>query len=372
MRNIVIWFYITIFIIISGCTPILKTVEQQYQKTDFIPNMIDQEVMPKFTVTITPQDNIETDKETFIAAQRGGVSENEIIKSWENRLTNTPDKNARRIQGVFNEIDDLIKWNFLPSDVGYELKLQMINQGNYGDGSEVETLKDGQEVYPDTYNPYKINQRYLSVFKVVYNNETDNIINVSVDSFQIISGNEQLNPIKTDYYEKNLAGSSEKLKNVFRMNMTDNVTIVPHQSVTKYFAVPTVNLNEKKLIAKLIFNNTVFDFDFTVTRTQISKVFKFREFTIKGKDILTSTTLNNIVIKQGNRIYSLRSDKVYILTDLNSEPLSIYYTNFDFLESRYGKILDIKSSKKVKKIIKAPLWYFRIIKKSPNANYNSP
>ena len=372
MKTNVIWVFVTAILFIAGCTPILKTVEQQYQKIDFLPNMVEKEVMPQFTVTIIPQDNSETDRETFIAAQRGGVSVNEVIQSWENRLVGTPDKNARRIQGNFNKIDDLIKWNFFPADVGYELKLQIINQGNYGDGSEVETLRDGMGVYPDTYNPYKINERYLSVFKVVFNNEMDNIIKVSVDSFQIISGNEQLNPIKTDYYEKNLAGSSEKLKNVFRMNMTDNVAIVPHQSITKYFAVPTVDLNEVQLIVKLIFNNTIYDFDFTVKSKQVKKVFNFQEFTISGKEFLSSLTLDYIVVKQGNRTYSLRSNKIYILSGQESEPFSIYYMYFDDRGNKYGKLVNVKSSEMVKQGIKVPLWYFRTIEMNPNADYSVP
>ena len=370
MKNNVIWFCILILAIISGCKPIIKTVEQKYQKTHFVPKMVKKEVTPQFTVTIIPQDNLETDRETFIAAQRGGVSENEVIQSWKNRLANTPNKNSRKIQKIFNEIDNLIEWNFYPPDVGYELKLRIINQGNYGDGSELETLKDGLEVYPDTYNPYKINQRYLSVFKVVFNNETDNIIKISIDSFQIISGNEQLNPLKTDYFEKNLIGSSEQLKNVFRMNMTDNIAIVPHQSITKYFAVPTVNLNEEQLVVKLICNNAVYDFDFTVTREQIKKVFNFREFTIIGKEPLSRIFLDYVVVKQKNRTYSLRSDKIYILSDQKSEPISIYYMYFDDRGSKYGKIVDVESSEIAKIIIKAPLRSFRTIEKSPTANFN--
>ena len=217
---------------------------------------------------------------------------------------------------------------------------------------------------------YKINQRYLSVFKVVFSNETDNIIKISIDSFQIISGNEQLNPLKTDYYEKNLIGSSEKLKNVFRMNMADNTTLVPHQSITKYFAVPTVDLNEEQLVVKLIFSNTVYDFDFKATREQIRKVFDFKEYKIIGKEHIYKTFPDYIVVKQNNRTYSLRSDKIYILSEQKSDPVSIYCMYFDGTRNKYGKIIDIKSSEIPKKKIKVPLRSFRTIEKSPTANFN--
>ena len=145
------------------------------------------------------------------------------------------------------------------------------------------------------------------------------------------------------------------------MNMTDNTTLVPHQTITKYFAVPTVDLNEKQLVLKLIFSNTVYDFDFTVIREQIKNVFYFREFKIKGKEALYRTFLDYIVVKQKNRIYSLRSDKIYFLSEQRNEPVSLYCICFDEPASKYGKIIDIESSEITKKTIKVPLRSLRSI-----------
>jgi len=374
MRNFILLICFITFMPFYGCVkkPIFKTVVQEYQKIDFIPQKVEKEVSPNFKISISPIDHRETDRETFLAAQRDGIYENETIKSWKNKASGSTDKTTSKILNIFTEIDRLISWKFLPPDVGYEFKLQMINNGNYANGSEVETLMDSLGVYPDLYNPFLVNQRYLSVFKVVFSNETDNVINVSSNNFQIISGSELLNPLKTEYFEKTLVGISEKIKNIYRMNMPDNMTIVPHQSIIKYLAVPSINLENDKLILKMIFDNMVVDFDYSITKTPIKKTYNFQELKIQLQSFQNPPTTEYIVIKQGNRTFSLRNKTLYILSDLNNEPFSIYGASFDSWSRIYGKSLRIKLSDGLGQTIKIPMWEFNKIEESPDLDYDLP
>jgi hypothetical protein len=332
--------------------------------------MVVKTVMPQFNITIIPQDNSIIDKETFIAAQRDGVNDFEAIKTWENKIADKTDKHSSKILQFFNEIDQLNNYDFLPLDVSYELKLQMIDMCHYRDGSEVESLKDSLEGYPDTYNPYKINQRYLSVFKVIFSNQTDSIVKINADNFQIISGTEQLSPIKTDYFEKNLTGGSEKLKNIFRMNLSENIPIVPHQTVAKYFAVPAINLDIDQLIVKYISANKILDFDFAITKEKQLKTFNFQEYQVKSSNYVSSP-FYYVVIKEGNRVFSLKGNEVFTLADQKNTTFSIYCAFYDGFSNRYGKKVYNKSSIGRKNTLIIPTWAFETIQKHPNNNYNA-
>ena len=149
------------------------------------------------------------------------------------------------------------------------------------------------------------------------------------------------------------------------MNLPDNMTIVPHQTVTKYFAVPSINLDNPELTVKCISGDKVFDFTYTITKEQIKKTFKFQEYVLKG---WASGGFSYVVVKQGRRIFSLKGNKFYIISDQKSEPFNIYSAYYDSFSNNYGKIVNIKQSPKVSKSLDIPMSSFETIKKHPNTD----
>jgi hypothetical protein len=145
-----------------------------------------------------------------------------------------------------------------------------------------------------------------------------------------------------------------------------------NKSIIKYLAVPSINLDNDKLIVKMIFNNMVVDFDYSITKTPIKKIFNFQELKLQLQSFQNLPTAQYIVIKQGNRTFSLRSKTLYILSDLNNEPFSIYGASFDSWSRIYGKSLRIKLSDGLGQTIKIPMWEFDKIEETPDLDYDLP
>jgi hypothetical protein len=240
----------------------------------------------------------------------------------------------------------------------------------YSDGAFIKSPFSGQSMYPDTYNPFKVNEKYLTTFKVIFTNEMEKIVKISADNLQIISGYEQLAPMRTEYFEKNLSGNSEKLKNIYRMNLPDNLTIAPHQSIIKYFAVPTINLDVKQLMVNFISEEKVFTFNFNVTNYLIKNKYIYKGVQLFHKSSLFGDgNLELVVFMQRNRVFSLLGKTLYVLSNQKSEPVNLYYMWWNGDEYKYGRILS--STGNLKSKTKAPLWYFKEISRNPNAVYDS-
>lgn len=83
---------------------------------------------------------------------------------------------------------------------------------------------------------------------------------------------EQLYPLASEYFEVNLKGFKEKIKNSYRLNIPNELIITPGQRVNKYIAVPAINSLNNKLQVQFIRNSNVINFEFSVVQQKLKKL----------------------------------------------------------------------------------------------------
>ncbi|TRZ51116.1 hypothetical protein D4S03_05620 [bacterium] len=354
-------FGFIIFVLFFSCSkkPIYKTVVQDYQKVEFSPNMAKQEISDNFNVTVFPADNREIDKETYLAAFRAGTYETEIVSSWKIRASGSTDPTTRMILEAVNLVDRLTNSKYFSQEIGISFKKQLIGKANLFDGSELISLKDSLTDYPDDFNPYKVNEKYLTCFKVILSNESNDLIKIGSGNFQIISGNEQLTPLKISFFESNILGTSEKMKNIFRMNLPDEMELMPRTQIVKYIAVPSIDVQNDRLSVKMIYKDKVFDFDFTVSQTSLNIALKFQAFKVNVQSFSNAPPTDYIVVKQGKRVFSLNRKTIYILSDLTNEPVSLYCLTTAKGGNSFGKVENVILIKLKNFTIKVPMFIYR-------------
>lgn len=348
--------YAIIVLICSACSSskaIKKTVSQKYYNLVFAPETIAKKSINSTEITITPIDAKSLNRETYEAAFRDGNYEKEfisVIESWKTKITSLPKRERILLQGKINAFDFLTKLekdSKIPTNVSILLKRRIISESNGRDGSEVESLAD-IEIIPSDYNPYKVNANYFSVFKLVFENNGNEIEKISIKEFQLVSNEEQLYPLASEYFENNLKDHTETIKNSYRMNMPNELTITPSQRVSKYIAVPAINNQNNKLQVQFIRNSKVVDFDFTVSKKETEKTFNLEKYEFKGSgdgdDIAYKTFY--VVSFKDNVSFALLDNKLFVSDAKKSLPASVYSIGINPSNSElvYGSAKDFTFS----------------------------
>lgn len=316
-------YLLTIAFCLNACTSskkiVTRTVTQKYVNLNFNPESITKTVINNTDITITPIDAKDLDQETYEAAFRDGNYEKEfisVIESWKSKLNSIPKQERSYLQGKINAFDCLTKLERdgkISPSISARLKRKIIDEKSGNDGTEVESLSD-KSITPSDYNPYKINANYFSVFKMTFQNKGTEIEKINIKEFQLISDEEQLYPLASEYFEKNLSDRSETLKNSFRMNMPNELIITPGQKITKYIAVPAINTQKSKIQIQFIRSTKVQNFDFTINKRETEKSYNLERFDIKyegdGDDISYKTFY--VISYKDNIAYALLENKVFI------------------------------------------------------------
>ncbi|MCE7069064.1 hypothetical protein LZG74_02040 [Dyadobacter sp. CY327] len=200
---------------------------------------------------------------------------------------NGKNKGKLSLSNAYRHLDALAKSGELPSDIVKALK----RRASFGDGvgSSGEEVSHSKTKYSSAYNPYKIEDRYLNVFMISLENNSNKIQKISLDSILVVIGYNQISPLKSEYYEKIYATSQfvEKMKNLQRFNMANETIIPPGDRVVKFFAIPSVYASNSDFQVKLIKNSEVTSFQFKMaliveTEENVNSEFTFKDFRYSG------------------------------------------------------------------------------------------
>lgn len=166
-----------LYISLSACTTQKAALVQNhsYYNMLFYPKQVQQQMaLGKVDVIVTPVDAKSLNQETFEAAMRDGNYEKEFLIGVEKRKQELEKEHSSSfIKGITNAIDALNKLerdNAIPKNVAFELKRRILYGNEFGrTGDEIKSFLE-EELYPDEYNPFKVNNKYLSVFKIIFTN----------------------------------------------------------------------------------------------------------------------------------------------------------------------------------------------------------
>ncbi|MBL7817556.1 MAG: hypothetical protein JNL70_21300 [Saprospiraceae bacterium] len=308
-----------------------KKIEQKAEEIIFSPESATKPVSNNLVMTITPIDAKTIDKESFTAGFRDGNYKQEQIKaaysnlfSKENDLTKVQKQERNAIKKAIDIVRELEKRSQIPSVVASEMEQRILVGNEVGqDGSEMASLFENSEEYPDILNPYKVDKKYLSVFKISFENIGTEVERLNLKEFQVISGEEQLYPLSNDYFESNWKNQQEKIRNVYRMNMPSELVIAPKEKVVKYISVPAINPNNKILKVNFIRESKVTNFIFNTDYKFIDKTYSLVGFEIRDADSYKYMNQYYYVVDNGKQCFSLEEPFIFISKTIE-KPITIY------------------------------------------------
>ncbi len=346
----------------TSCSPKItkKTVNYNYSNVVFSPAQVQKQTSNGLTIVISPIDTKSLNYETFEAALSDGNYEREFAFALEKEESNSDmlsrvERDMKRGKvNCLSAITDLVKKGEMPENIGLYLKKRILYGSDAGrDGSEVASLSESEN-FDDEFNPFKVNEKYLSVFKVTSENKSSEIVKIKIGDFQVVGGEEQLYPLKMIFFEENLKPFPEKIKNAYRMNMPEDLVITPNQKITKYLAIPAINPSSKELKVQYIKDNKFTDFDFEVSSQSLSKSYEleyYKLMSIYGED--SAIKYFYAVSYDGGVSFAVADDKLYVSNEKKSKPTDVYGIAFSLSSGKvfFGKKLKFKFSEIVKNSI---------------------
>jgi len=330
------YFFVILTIIFVGCSqtkqiPKKETlqVDETYSKVTFTPEAINHEIDTGFEIIVTPIDAKAMNKIAYKTTNYDGNYEktHSVSTLIEDQLrqTNLSKKERKRIEWR-KEIIDFVKEKTnrgeIPRTIGEHLTWKIWNKTEGTDG----TKKSIGKGYPSLYNPYKVNRKYLSVFKLTFKNTSKKVKRMKLSDLLFNSGYEQLYPYKTSYFEKIYDSEQEKLRIIYRINMPNELLVPPGETVIKYVSIPSLNTATKELDVKLIQEDVTQNFKFNVEVEEQFQETLLEKITFKAEDESKLQVLRYyfIIKTPDNQIYIIKDNSLFLPQEIKNERLSLY------------------------------------------------
>lgn len=350
MRKIVIISALTWLLLSCGSNKLIqKEITGNYTNVIFTPKEINKSLPNNLSLTIEPIDAKTLNQEIFETMMRDGGYEKQLYSSdifVEEKLTKNEKRILERYKVVEKYINDLLREGKINQQVAVLFKERIINSlfgteiGTPGfDGSEIHSSL-GNNRYSE-FNPYRVNNNYLSLFRLHFNNKSNSILSVDLGSFQVSDNRELLYPFNNEYFDKNLKDDSEKMKYIYRMNMPDKLTITPSQQTVKYISIPAINPNSEEINVSYIIGNEVVTYPFKLNVETIKEKFVYLLYNIKIKNRNRSfygevPQYVLLVENENNIIFPLRDNTVFINETEKSKPLTIHVLSVPYRGDKFG------------------------------------
>lgn len=155
-------------------------------------------------------------------------------------------------------------------------------------------------------NPYYIDGKYLSVYKLKFINKTNTVKTIKRSDLSIISGNEML-PILSGKDISMIHNNVDDYLLLSRCNLEDEIKIFPHETIVKY--VSTAPLNYKNKDLKIYTKGVQYVFNAEHKVTEKKREYKYQRVPIKAKYY----SIENLAITLGGREECLSIEKKEIL-----------------------------------------------------------
>lgn len=348
----------------SGPKATQKTVDQFYENTKFSPESALKSTSSEVDILVKPIDAASINAESFDLASLDGNYEKEIaiaISKQKEEINNLPKKERNVISAkikAIETIDEMYRKKEISKEASFLLKERIWYGPDKGrDGSEISSISNSN-ISTDQFNPYKINNQYLSVFKLSFENKSDVVKKISLKDFQVISGYEQLYPLELKYFEENLKSDPAKIKNVLRMNMPAELVLTPGQKISKYISVPPINSKNNQVTVQYIQGDKYLNFDFDLKQESISKSFILDtyKFYIKGVSEPSTyliyysvefdgytpfATKGSFIYVEQSKKYKPAKIKIIAVNKLNQKVKIASKVNYNFGDAKNGKVVFI-------------------------------
>lgn len=320
-----------------------KEVNQRFTNVTFNPISLKHVIDDNVILTIKPINAASKNFESYLKAGQDGNYENENV-SINNLVKNTSNLSSREKKSLKAKLDALelinnkLRKGDLSIAVANALKNSIVNGKNKigTNGIEISSLQETSDDF-NSFNPYKINYKYLSVFEIAIENGSNQIFNLSLKDFQLVSGNELLFPLDINYFRDNLPLDSEKYKNALRYNLPNQIAITPKQKIIKYIATPAINKFNKSLVFQYLQggNVTNYEFNVDVEEYQTKSMYEQYFFNFRNYDFSEYFVDFHIVLEKKNGEIVICSSKEFYIAD--NEKFQKFNVYSIALNSKTGK-----------------------------------
>jgi hypothetical protein len=197
-------------------------------------------------------------------------------------------------------------------------------------------------------NPYYIQNRYLSVFKIEISNPTKSYLNFD-ENIIIQSGNSIYRPLPTKFIIEELQKSNlmnvDKALTLERHNLPDYISIPPNSIFEKLFAVLPIDYNNKILEISFSGINSKFKWEIIKNETIINELYTFYEFNINWEysGIVKHYADNfNILTKSNQSSVFLVNNVLFIGEENLNEVFEIFTLSLYGATLYYGRNSNLK------------------------------
>ena len=352
MNKYILLIWIIVF---YGCSstkiPKKETIkiDETYQKVSFTPETISKEISTGFQISITPIDAKEMNGIAYTTTLFDGDYEKKksistIIEEQLKQL-NLSEEERRKIelrQQISDYIKDKIKQGELPENAGDNLMWKLWNKNAGTDGTE-RSIGRG---FPGIFNPYKVNNKYLSVFRLTFKNTSRVVKRLELRELLFNSGYEQLYPFETSYFEKLYENDQEKLRIIYRLNMPNELVMPPGETVIKYVSTPSLNPTIQNLNVKLIQDEQTESFNYSVQIDGQSQTTFLEKYTFKAKNEFNLQVKRYylILVTENNQIHIIKENSLFLPQEIKLDNLNLYAVATLYTGYTFGKLENFKLS----------------------------
>jgi len=199
-------------------------------------------------------------------------------------------------------------------------------------------------------NPYYIQGKYLSVFKIEFTNPTKSAITFN-GLLTVQNGTSIYNPLSIDYITKELYASNllnvNKSLILERHNLQKSIIVPPNSRVDKFFAVVPINYTKRYLEITLKNSDAKFKYEVNKHETIINKTYTYYEFKTEINN--SSSEINSIsdfiLIESKKSTIFHEGNNIFINANDMNEKFEIFTLSLDASGYLYyGRTLNIKGS----------------------------
>lgn len=334
---------ISIGFIFTSCSSTLQITDiKKSKEVTFEPKFISKEIDNNLSLKIEPIDAKSINKEIQNSLSFDGGYSTEKNYSYysylnESKKESSSERKLREtIIKLFEQVDNLFKSKQITISQAFKFKEKIYStlvQQKLDFGYEKPEYNNIVDNISDNINPYYSNYKYLSLYKLTFENKENQIKDLKIEDFQVFSEGELLYPFKNSYFESAFKKKElnenpqdqEKLKTIYRMNMPDNIRLLGNQPIIKYFSTPALNNENQNLVVNYINGEKVVDFKFNVSTKEKSTEVKLLQYKIKYTKSNGYPNFNIIQLNESD--YLLKNDKFFL--EKSNENLKLLTLNVD-------------------------------------------
>ena len=246
-------------------------------------------------------------------------------------------------------------YEFLNEGVIWLLDNEIIDQYEHDDLIKQITYYFDEKTAQKTYsidriissNPYYIQDKYLSVFKIEISNPTQSDITLN-EAITIQNGNLIYNPLSVEFITTELRKSNllnvNKMFTLERHNLKESIIIPPNTSFEKLFAVLPIEYSDKYLEISLSGTNTKFKWEINKDEVIINEQYSFLEFNIDWEysGIKADYAKNFNLFRCKHSAIFLSTDELFIGDESLNEEFEIFTLSLHGIHLYYGRSPDLK------------------------------